>query len=78
MKLYKKLMTKDAKPFGSVSTNIVSVNCVGFVAVVKTIETIGAGEALKTARNLKNFDREKSSKVILSNIIIIILRTSIE
>lgn len=53
LKLYKKLTTKDSKPFGSVAANVVSVHCSGFIAIAKTIETVGAGTSLRTAPKRK-------------------------
>ena len=67
LKLYKKLTTKDAKPFGSVAANVVSVHCSGFIAVVKTIETVGAGTSLRmTPKRKGQGGKDKSSARVTS------------
>jgi hypothetical protein len=56
-------MTRDAKPLGTISPRIVSISCFGFVAVVKTIESIGAGTGMKTARRKSSYRGKEPSKV---------------
>lgn len=48
-KFYRR-MYKQLKYVGSISPTVVSVDVYGYIAVVKTIETIGVGDALRTAR----------------------------
>ena len=48
-KLYRR-MIREAKPFGSIDSNIVSVSAIGYTAVVHTVETVGPGTDLKMAK----------------------------
>jgi hypothetical protein len=74
LKLYKKLTTKDAKPFGSVAANVVSVHCSGFIAVVKTIETVGAGTSLRmTPKRKGQGGKDKSSAKVTNYLLPLVL-----
>lgn len=42
-------MAKGLKYLGSVSANTVSVNIYGYIAVVRTLETIGVGNSFRVA-----------------------------
>lgn len=48
-KLFRRII-KEAKPFGSIDSNIVSVSAIGYTAVVHTVETVGPGTDLKIAK----------------------------
>ena len=42
-------MAKELKYLGSITSEIVSIDIIGYIAIVKTIETIGPGNSLRIA-----------------------------
>ncbi len=64
---YRRLV-KESKPFGSIEANIISVQAVGYVAVVHTMESIGPGSELKVAK--KKGSEEPSPNVKITNSVI--------
>ena len=60
--LYKRVIT-ESKPVGFINHEIVSVQVVGYVAIVSIIETLSAGSELKKV--VRNGVMKQASKKVL-------------
>lgn len=72
-KAYRRLV-KESKPFGSIEANFISIQAVGYVSVVQTMESIGPGSELKVAKKKGSEEPLPNSKVVNSVIATTVLR----